>query len=60
MKVDPTWSCKQAKHLDVDPTRAYEQSYTWFGIENGSEGCVVERSGELVLAQSYKYLEVCT
>ena len=60
MKVDPTWSCKQAKHLYVDPTWASEQSYTWFWIENGSEGCVVERSGELVLAQSYKLLEVST
>jgi len=50
--VHESWSYLK---LHVDPTRACEQSYTWFWIENGSEGCVVERSGELVLAQSCKF-----
>ena len=47
--VHESWSYLK---LHVDPTRACEPSYTLFGIENGSKGCVVERSEELVLAQS--------
>ena len=33
---------KQVEHSRVDPTQAYERSYTWSGIENGSERCAAE------------------